>query len=63
MHMFSHCIIISTQGECFCCKEMPQILNKLTEMENIVDCITVQPGFSPVCLTAGCIFSSVLQFH
>ena len=34
--------------ECVCCKEIPQMVNKITIEE--VGCITLHPGFQSVCL-------------
>ena len=35
--------------ECVCCKEIPQIVNKLSSEG--VECIIVHPGFESVCLS------------
>ena len=40
------------QRECVCCKEIPAVMNLLTDVEEghaIPPCITQHPGFAPVC--------------
>ena len=51
-----HCIIMQSQRECLCCREIQVILNKLSDTDDTstsgsqLRCITEHPGFSSVCL-------------
>lgn len=46
----NHCQAMPTSIECVCCQDVPQVLQKLNETSNPVQCITLHPGFKNVCL-------------
>ena len=39
-----------TVDESICCKEIEQVVHKITEEDSPVSCITEHSGFDPVCL-------------
>ena len=42
---------MATSLESVCCKEAERVGDVMTELENgIINCITLHPGFEPVCL-------------
>lgn len=44
------CQAMPTAVECVCCQDIPQVFEKLNELSNPVQCITMHPGFNNVCL-------------
>ena len=46
-----NCVVMPSQRECICCREVVPVLNKLSEAKDEdIKCITDHPGFSAVCL-------------
>ena len=66
--MCGHCIIMDTNEQCKCCKEIEQIKSKneeaveRKEVKDVPVCITQHPGFEAVCLNTWVLQTAWYQF-
>ena len=51
-----------TVQESICCKEIQQIVDKMDEYPEELDCIMAQPGFRSVCLDRFVLETAYYQF-
>ena len=59
----THCVVMSTPRECICCKEIVEVVNKLSEVETDMTCITQHPGFASVCLDVWVLQTAYFQYR
>ena len=58
-----NCVIMQSQIECICCREVVAVLNKLSEANDDIKCITEHPGLSAVCLNVWVLQAAYLQYR
>ena len=52
-----------TVRESVCCKEISQVVQKMDEFEQDIDCVTDHPGFSSVCLDRWVLETAYMQYR
>ena len=60
-----HCIVMPTPVECLCCREISQVVNKLSQQTTALTatCITEHIGFTTVCLDVWVLHTAYFQYH
>ena len=57
-----NCQIMDRNEECKCCMEFSQIVDKISEVVEHPSCITLHPGFGPVCLNRWVLQAAWFQY-
>ncbi|XP_051268940.1 P2X purinoceptor 7-like [Dicentrarchus labrax] len=47
-----NCTTMPTEPENVCCREIPQVIRRLNQLQNPPSCMVDHPGLEPVCLNA-----------
>ncbi|XP_043093349.1 cilia- and flagella-associated protein 251-like isoform X4 [Puntigrus tetrazona] len=45
-----NCAAMTTEKENICCLEIPQVVRRMKQVSEALSCVTLHPGFEPVCL-------------